>query len=71
MQRIIALGFNTVKVPFSFNDLYGLVPNNYTESCTQLTAQQLQVRTACPTPKTVRMLLEFSLTRWAMQDLLR
>eukprot|EP00891_Asterochloris_glomerata_P005014 jgi/Astpho2/5014/Aster-05948 len=42
VQRIIALGFNTVKVPFSFNDLYGLVPNNYTESCTQLTAQQLQ-----------------------------
>ena len=43
MQRIIALGFNTVKIPFSFNDLYGLVPNNYTEPCTQVTAQQLQV----------------------------
>ena len=43
VQRIIALGFNTVKIPFSFNDLYGLVPNNYTETCTQVTAQQLQV----------------------------
>ena len=49
VQRIIALGFNTVKVPFSFNDLYGLVPNNYTEPCTQVTAQQLQVsQLPCP-----------------------
>ena len=43
VQRIIALGFNTIKIPFSFNDLYGLIPNNFTGDCEPLTAAQLQV----------------------------
>ena len=42
VRRIVSLGFNTVKVPFSFNDLAGLQPQSFLTNCTLPNEQQLQ-----------------------------
>ena len=42
VQRIISLGFNTVKIPFSFNDLAELQPLSFLINCTLPTTEQLQ-----------------------------
>lgn len=33
IQRILALGFNTIELPFSFNSLYAGVPSTIQETC--------------------------------------
>ena len=42
VQRILSLGFNMVKIPFSFNDLANLQPQNFVTNCTLPTTAQLQ-----------------------------
>ena len=42
VQRILSLGFNMVKIPFSFNDLVGLQPQSFLTNCTLPTREQLQ-----------------------------
>ncbi|KAL3142124.1 hypothetical protein ABBQ32_004742 [Trebouxia sp. C0010 RCD-2024] len=42
VQRIISLGFNMVKIPFSFNDLADLQPLSVLTNCTLPTTEQLQ-----------------------------
>ena len=42
VQRILSLGFNMVKIPFSFNDLSGLQPLDFVVNCTLPTTAQLQ-----------------------------
>ena len=42
VQRIISLGFNMVKIPFSFNDLAELQPLSVLTNCTLPTREQLQ-----------------------------
>ena len=42
VQRILSLGFNMVKIPFSFSDLSGLQPKDFVINCTLPTTAQLQ-----------------------------
>jgi len=42
VQRILSLGFNMVKIPFSFNDLSGLQPLDFIINCTLPTTAQLK-----------------------------
>lgn len=42
VQRILSLGFNMVKIPFSFKDLAGLQPQSFITNCTLPTRAQLQ-----------------------------
>ncbi|DBB04409.1 TPA: hypothetical protein ACH3X1_012892 [Trebouxia sp. C0004] len=48
VQRILSLGFNTVKIPFSFNDLSGLQPLDFVINCTLPTTAQLQSSVSNP-----------------------
>ena len=43
VQKLIALGFNTVKLPFSFNILTTAQPANVTSACSAANATALQV----------------------------
>ena len=48
VQRILALGFNMVKIPFSFNDLSMLQPQSFLLNCTLPTTAQVQAATTNP-----------------------
>ena len=48
VQRILALGFNMVKIPFSFNDLSMLQPQSFLLNCTLPTDAQVQSATTNP-----------------------
>ena len=48
VQRILALGFNMVKIPFSFNDLASLQPESFLLNCTLPTTAQVQASVTEP-----------------------
>ena len=37
LQRVQLLGFNAIRLPFSFTDLFTLAPKNFTLNCTHVT----------------------------------
>ena len=43
VQKLLALGFNTVKLPFSFNILNTAQPANVTSACQASNATAIQV----------------------------
>lgn len=42
LQRIQLLGFNAIRLPFSFTDLFTLGPRNYTKNCTHVTDAEVR-----------------------------
>lgn len=43
VQKLVALGFNTVKLPFAFPILNNAAPGNVSTACTTSTARTIQV----------------------------
>jgi Cellulase (glycosyl hydrolase family 5) len=48
VYRMQLLGFNAIRLPFSFLDLYQLAPKNYTQSCTLDSQSQIQASVTNP-----------------------
>ena len=48
VYRIELLGFNAVRLPFSFKDIYDLPARNYTQNCTVATQQAIQQNVTNP-----------------------
>ncbi len=48
VYRMQLLGFNAVRLPFSFKDLFGLAPRNYAQNCTIANQAQIQASVTNP-----------------------
>jgi hypothetical protein len=48
VYRMELLGFNAIRLPFSFKDLYNLPPRNYAQQCTVVTLSQIQASVTNP-----------------------
>ena len=48
-RRIELLGFNAIRIPFSFTDLYTMGPLNYTKPCIHAAPGQVSCCGCCPT----------------------
>jgi hypothetical protein len=48
VYRMQLLGFNAVRLPFSFKDLFTAAPKNYSASCTLATSSQIQASVTDP-----------------------
>lgn len=46
--RMKLLGFNAVRLPFSFKDLYEVPPRNFAQNCTLSTVEQIQANVTNP-----------------------
>ena len=47
-RRIELLGFNAIRIPFSFTDLYTMGPLNYTKPCIHAAPGQVSCCGSCP-----------------------
>ena len=47
VQQIIALGFNTVKLPFSFPNLLTSAPDPVSQKCSESSDDAIKVRSCC------------------------
>lgn len=48
VYRMELLGFNAIRLPFSFQDLFNLAPKNYAQGCTIATQSQIQASVTNP-----------------------
>lgn len=58
LQRLQLLGFNALRLPFSFTDLYTLPPRNFTKHCTHATDAEVRLSPKAFPPQARNLLPE-------------